>query len=117
MEEKWLAAEIRPLALEKGNGRVKVFHILIVGVRDGYKGKGLAGRVLKESLELAASKGFSHAVAEATAVFSQSAFKTLGFDSKPEYMVEYDAYIADDGSRPFEGLRIPPYCKLVTKSL
>ncbi|GAB0098972.1 uncharacterized protein DMENIID0001_147870 [Sergentomyia squamirostris] len=63
----------------------KLFEIRILSVDNKFRGKGLAKKLLQKSEEVAKENDFRVMKSDATGLFSQKIFSSLGFATKAEY--------------------------------
>ncbi|XP_017024097.1 arylalkylamine N-acetyltransferase-like 2 isoform X2 [Drosophila kikkawai] len=73
----------------------RIFDVRVLSVDSSYRGRGIANELVKQSVALAKQKGFSLLKTDATGIFSQKIFKSLGFEVFAEQ--PYDKYMDDDG--------------------
>ncbi|XP_059609185.1 arylalkylamine N-acetyltransferase 1 [Phlebotomus argentipes] len=67
-------------------GVEKIFEIRILSVDCRFRGQGLAKKLMEKSQEVARENGFKLMKTDATGLFSQKTFSSLGFSTKSEYL-------------------------------
>ncbi|XP_055695721.1 arylalkylamine N-acetyltransferase 1 isoform X2 [Lutzomyia longipalpis] len=87
-------------------GVFKLFEIRILSVDCRFRGQGLAKKLLEKSEEVAKENDFRVMKTDATGLFSQKTFSTLGYSTKSEY-----CYSLENGRSP-DFMVDPPHDKL-----
>lgn len=95
---------------DKTRKRNYFFHMFMVGVLRKYRGKGLAQKLISNSIELANLRGFNKILTEATNISSQNLFiQKFGF--KEMYNINYKKF-EHNGLKVFQNIG-EKYCKLL----
>lgn len=95
---------------DKTRKRNYFFHMFMVGVLGEYRSKGLAQKLISNSIELANLRGFSKILTEATNISSQNLFiQKFGFNEL--YDVNYKKF-EHNGLKVFQNIG-EKYCKLL----
>ncbi len=91
----------RPLNAKYTFKKGQCLHITALGVKTGYEGMGIAGRLLERALERAKDVGYGYAASECTGPASKRCHEKRGFQTL--HSVKY-ADFTIHGNRPFENL-------------
>lgn len=73
----------------------RCFDVRILSVDSGFRGRGIANELVKQSLAVAKKNGFRMLKADATGIFSQKIFRSHGFEVFAEQ--PYAKYTDDEG--------------------
>lgn len=76
-------------------------HLLLLGVAERFAGRGIAQRLVEQSLAHAVTKGYRTAVTEATNKVSQHIFRKLGFVDRVTRAYKTHRF---EGSHPFKSV-------------
>eukprot|EP00455_Lapot_gusevi_P021583 TRINITY_DN2261_c0_g1_i1.p2 TRINITY_DN2261_c0_g1~~TRINITY_DN2261_c0_g1_i1.p2 ORF type:complete len:210 (-),score=23.76 TRINITY_DN2261_c0_g1_i1:244-873(-) len=80
----------------------QVFRVFLLGVQPQYGGRGLANRLVRESVNIARDKGFRALASEATNCFSLMSFLRNGF--VVDHEVNCDDWVSKDGRKLYAGV-------------
>lgn len=94
-----LCNPLHQACIEAGGGADgKLLYFFVMGVRSGYQGRGIVTQVIRETLKVAAGRGFERSCAITTGVAATRAFERLGFEEKGR--TRYQDFVFQ-GQRPF----------------